>query len=196
MRGVIAVAHTEPLREDDPCFARDGVVLVTDGGRFAYSVRRGSTWLHGALRAGPDASAHASETLSGAARDLGLFVAVVDTDGTPIGLLGWDDVVRFALRCRDAASDACWKAPASAATRLHNAITPMAGVRERRLGPLRTVREVAEAMLRVPPALHGIHDAVQYQIGEEGRGPGGFVTPRDLLRAIFGSPGRAPKSAP
>jgi hypothetical protein len=183
MRGVIAAAQSEPLREGDPRFERDGVVLVTDGGRFAYCVRRGSTWLHGALRAGPDASAHASETLSSAARDLGLFVAVVDTDGTPIGLLGWDDVVRFALA--RGGDDACWGEPASATTRLHSAITPVAGVLERRLGPVRTVRDVAQAMLRVPPALYGTNDAAQALIGEKGDAFGGFVTPRDLLRAIF-----------
>lgn len=184
MRGVIAVAHTETLREDDPRFARDGVVLVTEGGRFAYSVRRGSTWLHGVSRSGPDVAARASETLGDAARGFGLFVAVVDTDGTPIGLLGWDDVVRFALE--RGGDDPRWEAPASAATRPFSAITPIAGILERRLGPVRTVREVAAAMLRRPAALHGTNDAAQALIGEESSGFGGFVTPADLLRAVFG----------
>jgi hypothetical protein len=155
MRGVIAVDRTELLREDDPRFERDGVVLVTEGGRFAHSVQRGSTRHHGVPRMGPDAAARASETLESSARLSSLFVAVVDTDGMPIGLLGWDDVVRFALERGGGVDDACWDAPASMATRFFNAITPLAGILERRLGPVRTVREVAAAMLRVPLASLG-----------------------------------------
>lgn len=196
MRGVRAAAHDEALREGDPRFELDGVVLVTERGAFRYSVRRSATWLHGVSRTGPDRAAHASETLESAVAWLSLFTPVVDTDGTPIGLLGWDDAVRFALERGDA-GDACWARPASAATRPHGAITPIAGLLERRLGVLRTVREVAAAMLRVPPALHGTNDAAQYVLGEDAAGAfGGFVTPRDLLRAIFGDPRTEERLAP
>jgi hypothetical protein len=57
---------------------------------------------------------------------------------------------------------------------------------QRRLGPVRDVRDVAVAMLRVPPELDNQNDAIQYLIDD------GFVTPRDLCRGIFGELGGWP----
>lgn len=106
-----------------------------------------------------------------------LAMPVVGASGAPVGLLGWDDSVRFALA--RGALDPCWRNRPATAVRAMGAITPIADIAQRRLGPVTSLHDVAVAMLRVPPGLGRPNDWTQYLIAD------GFVTPYDLLRAIF-----------
>lgn len=100
---------------------------------------------------------------------------MVDGDETPIGILGWDDVIRFALAHGAADRWATW--PARDATRPEHAITLIAN--GRRLDGAVTVGDVARALLAGPIDLGTQNDVQQHWMTE------GIVTPRDLLRVIF-----------
>lgn len=171
----IPIELAASISDEDPRFEHRVIIVTDERGRFSYSIRLESTWRS---RLGDEVPARASQTLESVARSMWVYKPVVDTGGTPIGLLGWDDVVRFALE--RGAGDPCWSAPPKAATRPGHGITPLANFRQRLLGRVRDVRDVAVAMLWMPPLLDDQNDGIQYLIED------GFVTPRDLFRAIFG----------
>jgi CBS domain-containing protein len=119
-----------------------------------------------------------SQTIRHAGRELAagfLAKTVVDADETPIGMLGWDDIVRFALAHGSAER---WSTqPARDATRPGHAITPVAS--GHRLEGAVTVGDIARAMLVGAIDLGTQNDALQRWTAD------GIVTPSDLLRVIF-----------
>lgn len=183
MRPARTAERTERVEASDPRFV-DAAIVITDGGRYflhfkdQYAPYNPETnWME------DERPALASDTIGYGARAIGksLSIAVVDAEDRPMGLLGWDDAVRFALA--HGANDPCWYAPAVAATRPGYAITPLSGfppLAPFATGLVRTVRDVAEAMLRALPGLGDQDDGLQRWIDD------GCVTPSDLLRAIFG----------
>jgi hypothetical protein len=176
MRPARTAERTEHLSPDDPRFV-DGVVLITDGGMYLFPVTRAYAGRPLDSMIGGISPARASYTIQRGVRAIGRgqSIPVVDTDSTPIGLLGWDDAVRFALA--HGGDDPCWSKPVGTAAR--TAITPIAEAHRFDAGVI-TVRDAAMVMLGEPAALGGMNDAQQFWTA------GGAVTPAGLLGAIFG----------